>query len=51
MSAILPASKQRFLLGRGYNTIVAPVLQLQYRYTSIIKCFLISTQDFEVDRA
>ena len=31
-------------------TVPAPVLQLQYRYTSIIKRFLISAQDFEVDR-
>ena len=30
--------------------VPALVLQLQYRYTSIIKCFLISVQDFEVDR-
>ena len=28
-------------------TVPAPVLQLQYQYTSIIKCFLIPVQDFE----
>ena len=31
-------------------TVPAPVLWLQYRYTSIIKCYLISAQEFEVDR-